>query len=155
MDVKYINPFLTATINVIKTMAFLDPKPGKPFIKKESKALGDVSGVIGLSGDLKGSLSITFEEDTIKHIVSNMFGEDINEINDEVRDAVGELTNMISGDARRQLQSFGVKIDAAIPSIITGKNHTITHIAKGPIVALPFDTEKGKFIVEFTMEKTK
>ncbi len=153
MNVKYINPFLTATINVIKTMAFTEAKPSKPFLKKEQKAMGDVSGVIGLSGDVMGSMSITFEEDTILHIISNMFGEPITEINDEVRDAVGEITNMISGDARRMLQAEGVTIEAAIPSIITGKNHTITHMAKGPIIAIPFETEKGKFFIEFTLEE--
>jgi len=152
MDVKYINPFLSATINVLKTMAFTEPTPGKPFVKKDQKAIGDVSGIIGLSGEAVGSLSITFEESTIKHIVTNMFGEEVKELNDEVRDAVGELTNMISGDARRLLQDQNIKIEASIPSIITGKGHTISHMAKGPTIALPFTTEKGNFIVEFTLE---
>ena len=152
MNVKYINPFLNATINVIKTMAFTETKPGKPFLKKDQNAMGDVTGVIGLSGDVTGSMSITFEEETIKHIIANMFGEPVKEINDEVRDAVGELTNMISGDARRMLQAEGVTLESAIPSIITGRAHTITHIAKGPIIAIPFETETGKFVVEFTLK---
>ncbi len=153
MDVKFINPFLTATVNVLKTMAFVEPKPGKPFIKKDKIALGDVTGIIGLSGDVTGTLSITFEENTIKHILSNMFGEEVKEINDEVRDGVGELTNMICGDARKMLQQQGINIKAAIPSIVSGKNHTIQHITAGPVIALPFTTEAGKFVVEFTFKK--
>ena len=153
MDVKFINPFLTATVNVLKTMAFVEPKPGKPFIKKDRVALGDVTGIIGLSGDVEGTLSITFEEETIKHILSNMFGEDVKEINDEVRDGVGELTNMICGDARKLLQQMGINISASIPSIVSGKDHTIQHITAGPVIALPFSTEAGKFIVEFTFKK--
>jgi len=32
-----------------------------------------------------------------------MFGEEMKEINNEIADAVGELTNMISGQARKEL----------------------------------------------------
>ena len=56
MDVKYINPFLEGTIEVLKTMAFVNPKPGKPYLKKNNLAKGDVSGIIGITGTIKGSL---------------------------------------------------------------------------------------------------
>ena len=60
MDVKFINPFLDATINVIKTMAMVELKPGKPFLKKDHVARGDVSGIIGMTGEITGSLSVSF-----------------------------------------------------------------------------------------------
>jgi chemotaxis protein CheX len=148
MDVKYINPFLSATINVIKTMAFVEAKPGKPFRKSDQTASGDVSGIIGLTGDNEGSLSITFSQSCIEAILTNMLGEKITGINDDVRDAVGEITNMISGDARRVLDEEGVKLTSAIPTVISGLNHTITHISSGPTIAIPFDTEHGPFTVE-------
>ncbi|RLB70855.1 MAG: chemotaxis protein CheX, partial [Deltaproteobacteria bacterium] len=49
MDVRYINPFLEATIHVLKTMAFINSKPGKPYVKKDEIATGDITGVIGIS----------------------------------------------------------------------------------------------------------
>ena len=42
MDVRFINPFLNGTVSVLKTMAFVEPKAGKPFLKKDSLARGDV-----------------------------------------------------------------------------------------------------------------
>ena len=104
MDVRYINPFLTGAMNVLKTMAYVDLKPGKPFLKKDQVAKGDVSGIIGLTGAASGSLSVTFNFKLVQQIMSNMLGEEVSELNDEVRDAVGEITNMISGDARRMHQ---------------------------------------------------
>jgi chemotaxis protein CheX len=148
MDVKYINPFLNATINVIKTMAFVDAKPGKPFRKSDRTATGDVSGIIGITGDNEGTLSITFSQSCIEAILTNMLGEKITGITDDVRDAVGEITNMISGDARRVLDDEGVKLTAAIPTVISGANHAITHVSSGPTIAIPFDTEHGPFTVE-------
>lgn len=148
MNVEYINPFLSATVNVIKTMAFTEIKPGKPYLKKEKSAVGDVSGIIGLTGETEGSLSVSFPEKLICTIVGNMFGETIEGINKDVEDAVGEITNMISGDARRELSEKGITLKAAIPSVVTGKNHTITHITSGPIIAIPFDADDGTFTVE-------
>ena len=81
-----------------------------------------------------------------------MFGEKMKEINDEVTDAVGEITNMISGQARRELEEIGKLFHGAIPSMISGKNHKIESTAKGPKVAIPFNTDAGSFTVEVCIE---
>lgn len=148
MDARIINPFLEAAINVLKTMAMLDPKPGKPFLKKEQAAHGDVTGIIGITGDAQGSMSISFSESCIKAIVQNLFGMPVNEINDEVKDAVGELTNMICGDARRRLEAEHISLQAGTPTIVAGANHSITHVNNGPRLAIPFDTGAGQFVIE-------
>ncbi len=148
MDAKIINPFLEAAINVLKTMAMVDPKPGKAFLKKDHLAHGDVSGIIGITGDAQGSMSISFSAPCIKAIVKNLFGMPVEEINDEVRDAVGEITNMICGDARRRLEAENIHLQAGTPTIVSGENHTITHIHNGPKIAVPFDTDAGKFVIE-------
>lgn len=148
MDVRLINPFLEAAVNVIKTMARIEPRPKKPFLKNDFVASGDVSGVIGITGQIQGSMSISFTSPCIKAIVTNLFGAPVNEINDEVRDAVGELTNMICGDARRRLEADDVSLSAGTPTVISGDKHVITHINKGPCIALPFETPDGSFVIE-------
>ena len=91
MDVKFINPFLEGTVEVLKTMAFVNPRPGKPYLKKGNLAKGDVSGIIGLTGAVKGSLALSFSSGSILKIVSNMLGEEMTSINGDIRDAVGGL----------------------------------------------------------------
>ena len=54
MDVRFVNAFLEGTINVLKTMAFIEPRPGKPYLKQDSMAVGDISGIIGLTGSARG-----------------------------------------------------------------------------------------------------
>jgi chemotaxis protein CheX len=147
MDVRIINPFLSAAVSVLKTMANIDPKPGKPFLKAQNTALGDVSAIIGITGAAQGSMALTFTEPCILKIASSLMGEDYTELNDEVKDSVGELTNMICGDARRRLSEAGFILQAGIPSIVAGKNLTITHIANGPYLAVPFETQWGGFIL--------
>ncbi len=148
MDATLINPFITATINVLQTMAFVSAKAGKPYLKKDDTARGDVTGVIGVTGLAHGTVSVTFDEESILKIVSNMFGEKIETVDHEVADAVGELTNMISGQARMELEKKGKVFEAAIPSVITGKGHKIVHITEGPKIAIPFSLDTGSFTIE-------
>jgi len=152
MDVNLINPFIEATLHVLSSLAFTQAKAGKPYLKKDSLAMGDVSGIVGLTGETSGTLSVSFSEKSILTIVSNMFGEPVNEINDEVKDAVGEILNIVSGQARQKLESKGRLLKGAIPTVITGKNHTISHITKHPIIAIPFDTDNGGFTIEVCLE---
>jgi chemotaxis protein CheX len=148
MDVRYINAFLDATENVLKTMAFVSPKAGKPYLKKDNMAKGDISGIIGLTGDLKGSLGLSFSEKCIVKVVSNMLGESMTGIDNDVKDAVGEITNMISGVARKKLESEGLNITAAIPTVVAGKNHSIIHVLGGPSIIIPFEIDEGPFVVD-------
>ena len=153
MDVKFVNPFINATLNVLQTMAFVKSEAEKPYLKKDDVARGDVSGVIGITGETNGTISVTFDESCILKIVSNMFSEEMTEINNEITDAVGELTNMISGQARKELEEMGKLFHGAIPSVITGKNHKLIPMTKGPRIAIPFKTDSGNFTVEIALEK--
>jgi len=155
MDVKFINPFLNGTQEVLKKMAFMDAVPGKPYLKKEETASGDVSGIIGITGDATGSLALSFSEKCICKIVSNMLGEEHPEVTKEILDAVGELTNMVSGASRTQLEKMGMAVYAAIPTVVHGQGHTITHILKSPSLVIPFSTAAGPFFIDVCIKTTE
>ncbi len=153
MKVDYINPFLEGTVNVLKTMAMVDPNPGKPYLKKGVASTGDISGIIGITGATEGSLAVTFTEPCILHVVSNMLGEKFTELSPDIVDAVGEITNMISGDARRILGEGGISLEASIPTVVRGRGHIVEHVSNSPTIVIPFDTFHGKFSVEVCFVK--
>jgi chemotaxis protein CheX len=155
MNVQFINPFLEATIEVLKTMAMIEPAAGKPYLKKGNQSKGDVSGIIGMTGSARGSLALSFSEKSILKIVSNMLGENYQEINDDVRDAVGEITNMISGVARKKLESQGFNISAAIPTVVAGRDHAVIHVLGGPSIIIPFETGDGPFFIDVCLNDTR
>ncbi len=153
MRVEFINPFLSAMVDVLSTMGKVDAKAGKPFLKKERISKGDVTGIIGLTGGpVKGSLAISFSEATILEITSNMLGEKVTELDATVADMVGEITNMVCGGAKRSLSEMGYEFDLSIPGTIVGKGHTINHNTKGQTIILPFTIPKGQFFVEICFE---
>jgi chemotaxis protein CheX len=148
MKAEFINPFLESTISVLTTMTSVRPVAGTPYIKKEASVVGDVSAIVGITGDAEGSLCLSFTQGCILFIVSQMFGEEKTEVDEEVKDAVGELTNMISGASRKTLEGLGHHFQGAIPSIISGHNHEVRHVTKGPVLSIPFSTNAGAFAVE-------
>lgn len=150
--VEIAKPFVKATVSVLSTMAMIEPQPGKPFVKHDNTAIGDISAVIGITGDRNGSISVSFTKKCAIALVKSMLGDDVQDIVQDVKDAVGEITNMISGQARAGLAELGMHLAGSTPSVIMGDNHTITHVTKEPVVAIPFTTEHGDFFVEFAFE---
>ncbi|RCU51580.1 MULTISPECIES: chemotaxis protein CheX [Corallincola] len=154
MNVEFINPFLESLNNVLGTMASLELKAGKPRLKKDEKAQGDVSGLIGMVGpQTKGSLSITFEGTLALEIMQRMLGERPTEINEEVTDMVGEITNMVTGGAKNILGDKGYDFDMATPVVVSGMGHTISHKSDGPKILIPFGSEYGNANIEICFDK--
>lgn len=151
-DAEIAKPFIKATVNILSTMAMIEPKPGKPFVKKDSVAHGDVSAVIGITGAKKGSISVSFQKKCAIAVVKAMLGDDIEDIIQDAQDTVGEIANMISGQARAGLAEIGMTFQGSTPTVIMGDNHSIAHISKNPIISIPFTTESGQFFVEFNFE---
>lgn len=149
MRADFINPFISATIRVLSTMAAIEPRPQRPRLKSDQRTLSDVTGIIGLLGEgVEGTMSLSFTESCILRVVSNMLGEEIVDLNHEIEDAVGELTNMISGASRAELETRGYSFRMAIPSVITQRGHSVAVITRSPIIQIPFDTDFGSFCVE-------
>lgn len=153
MDANLVNPFIEATLTVLETTASTEAKAGTPFLKRNHAALGPVTGMINLTGEFKASIALSFDEKGILSIVSKMFGEELTELNDEIKDAVGEIANMISGQVTNSIATLGDSLKATMDDVIIAENHSIRHIGDFPVVALPFQTEFGDFTIEICFER--
>ncbi|MGQ4810526.1 hypothetical protein NKDENANG_04003 [Candidatus Entotheonellaceae bacterium PAL068K] len=78
---------------------------------------------------------LSFSTAATLHIVSSMFSESVIGIDADVKDAVGELSNMICGDARRMLGEQGHPFAASILTVV-GQKHEIVHTVPGPCATL-------------------
>lgn len=155
LDVNFINPFLTATLNVLKIQCSTEAKPEKPYTKAPAdKFTGDISGVIGLVSEaFSGSVVISFPEVTFLKIISRMLGENYTKMSKEIEDGAGELTNIIFGQAKIALNEKGYGIKTAIPSVISGKDHSVQQMSKSPRMVIPFKTDVGDFFVEICISE--
>ena len=151
IDVNFINPFLNATVKVFKIQCFIQLKAQKPFLKgaADPALLGDVSGIISITSEtFAGTLAISMSEKIFLNIVKNMLGEEAPAISEGNVDLVGELANMILGQAKVELGSLGYRVEMALPSCVWGKEHKIKHFGSGKCMVLPFETEWGMIYSE-------
>lgn len=155
METEIVKPFIDATVNTLKIQAEVEAKHGKVFLKDpENGITGDVSGVIGVISDqFNGSVIISFPEKTFLKVMSNMPGEEITELNKEIIDGAGELTNIIFGQAKAVLNENNYGVQMALPSVICGKNHTLNHSPKDTVIVVPFESNVGNFFIEICIQK--
>ncbi|MDR1946192.1 MAG: chemotaxis protein CheX [Desulfovibrio sp.] len=147
--IEIARDFVKATLDILNTMAGMRAQAGMPFIKKDRTAGGDVSAIIGVTGDRTGTISVTFSRGCAVALVKGMLGDSAEDIIKDIQDAVGEVANMVSGQARASLAVRGTVMQGSTPSVIMGDGHTISHQSGKPVVAIPFSTDAGDFTVEF------
>ena len=149
MKVKYVNPFLKASVNLFKEYLGLELKSLKPYLVKDPQNLEEVSAIIGLAGETVGAVVLSFSRETAIKIISKFAGRAYQGLGSEVLDGVGELINIIAGNAKQDLLEF--RIEISLPGVITGNQYKI-HWPEGiPVVAIPFDSEVGPFTVNVSL----
>lgn len=149
MNVNFINPFIEATLDVLKITAGIEAEKDFAFVKDDDDALGEITGILPITGDThSGSFAITFPEEVYLKIVSSMLGEEYSEINEENRDGIAEMCNQIYGNARVPLNEEGFGLGSAIPKVVEGLGHKVKHMAMGTVLAVYFKTEFGTFTIE-------
>jgi len=112
-----------------------------------------ITGVIGLAGTHKGVLAMHFPKPVAMAITGSFLGMDVDEINEDVEDAVGELANMLGGSVKSILSVKGRDIDLSLPSVISGANYDFQPTREIERVVIPFQCDAGDFIVELELEK--
>jgi chemotaxis protein CheX len=134
-------------------MAQIEVSVQKPRAKADAFAVGDVSGIIGMIGPkIRGSMAITFDKELAASIMHNMLGEKPQEIDDDVRDMVGEITNMVCGGAKNKLAQQNYDFEMATPVIVSGTKHTIQHKVDGPKIILTFISQMGNAYLEICFD---
>lgn len=87
-----------------------------------------VAGVVGLAGGLSANIHFVLSDEAAHALVAAILGSDT--FGDaDLRDAIGELTNMIAGGLKNRLDQSGIALSLTVPSFVRGKETQIT--AKG------------------------
>ena len=149
---KLIVPFINSVRQVFSTMVKVATTIERPHIKSAPQVSYDVSGIVGFSGDLVGSVIVSFQMDAAIKLVSAFAGVDIKPDSPDFADAVCELANMIAGSAKKDL---GVEASISVPSVVIGPGHTIARLRDVPCLVVPCKTPVGDFAVEINIKEVK
>lgn len=138
MEEKYVNPFIIGAKHVFKTMLDIDLLHSDPFQKTSRRSTADVTGVMGFTGDRRGTMCVSMSSSSALTIYAKLLNERMSEVTPEIIDAVGELTNIISGQARKELERVNLNLVAHVPMVFVGKNIEISFISRGTLTSIPF-----------------
>ena len=142
-----------ATRDVFDTMIMMPVTPGEPLTERIETFRCNVSGMLGFSGDLKGMLTIHCPDAVALAITASFLGMDVESVNDDVKDAIGELANMITGGVKDALAEAGQGIKLSVPTTIAGRSYSLSSLADTHWVIIPFATDEGRFLVELKFKK--
>ncbi len=142
---KYITE---ATLEVFATMIFIEITSGAPLTGRDDTIDSNLTSMIGLAGDLRGVLAVHCPEEAAKGITGAMLGMDLDEIDEDVKDAIGEIANMVAGGLKTALLSEGTEIELAIPTTAVGKSIRTSGFTGASRFIIPFTTPAGDFGIE-------
>lgn len=108
-----------------------------------------VSGIVGFSGKTRGMVAIHCPETVAMAITSALLGTEETEVSDDVRDAVGEVANMIAGGVKAASGSEGeAQIELSIPTTVCGERYSVGGFPSATRLVSRFVIPEGSFLVE-------
>ena len=149
LDETLANDISTAVSQAMKQTFGVDVVPGPYEIGEGMVSLvGDVSGVIGMAqAQLEATLTLCLTFETVRNILPQVIGKTVSITHEMAVDAVGEITNMIFGQIKSDLNGRGYKLKLGIPSVVTGKGHFVSQFHRGKHMIVPFQLDGQLFQV--------
>lgn len=129
-----ISVFVDGVIHYFDTISDQPARVGTPFlIKNINDYLMDFTGIIGISGNQKGSVFFTAPKSLLVYLLHDLGV--FNTQDPKLMDLVGEVSNTISGNARRE---FGDQFLLSVPLVLKGKSDDIAVSKTVEIYVIPF-----------------
>lgn len=150
MKAEYINPFFKATTDVFRIMLNLETQRGQARVIEEMTPISEANVIIGVTGDLRGSLLYSFPKTMALEMVKIMSGMEMTKLDAFVTSALSEVANIISGNAVTLLSQNNLSCDIAPPQVIVGSNDSFAMTTEKAIV-LPLETNVGTLSISVSL----
>lgn len=155
VNVDMINPFISAAQSVLRDMAQITTKMGKPYIKNPEYEGDMITIIVGITGEMRGQVIISLQEDVACQIASHMMmGMPVPELNDMAKSAVSELANMILGNAATIFSTKGISVDITPPNLVMGSNLSFS-VSDSKTICVPLDNDDGTTLIELNIAMKK
>jgi chemotaxis protein CheX len=159
---KVLTAIATSAEQAFETMVFCPLQHNGYVTLDEGQPCGAISGSIGLTGTVQdsgkpisGSVSLMFEKDTAEAMFRSMMmmGEDDPVVEAELKDAIGELANMVAGGAKSSLQGQGINFAIGLPTTVIGAQHNLSGPSDAARFCLKAASDKGPFVVSVILSQ--
>ncbi|HTX36187.1 MAG TPA: chemotaxis protein CheX [Bryobacteraceae bacterium] len=145
-----------ATTEVFSTMLGVELESAEVSIEAgEPEANDGVVSLIGLAGPWVGTGSVTCSPEVACRVCSQMLMTEASAVNEEVLDAVAELTNMIIGGVKNGLEPELGALCLSIPTVVFGKNFRTKSAGTAEWIVLRFPWDGDKLVVKMCLAQAE
>lgn len=141
-----------AMAEIFASMVMMEIDVSETHLDLDAPLKESITAIIGFSGTSKGLVALHVPKDVALAITSSFLMMEVAELNEDVKDAIGELTNMISGEVKNKLMSNGLSVDLSVPTTIVGDSYDFRCGADTERVITSFKVDSGIFSVDFQLQ---
>ena len=154
MKAEYINPFLVPAKTVWERELGHCLELDKAESASNQFTTEDITAVIGVSGSLEGNVLYGFSVATARAVATVMLGEPVETFDQLALSALGEIANIITGNAATRLAQAGYNCQISPPVIIEPMGTRFTTTG-GPQILVAFTSLLGPFSVRISLQETR
>ena len=141
--------FARAIQQVFRVMLKTDVRVCAPQLKQPTDKGNDVSAIIGFGGGASGNIALCFPLATGLTAAQRFAEEALVPENPLFADALGELVNMVAGQARGSMGDSEVHL--SLPRLVVGTDFELMDSREQPVCVLPCESAMGQFSLEVMM----
>jgi len=109
--------------------------------------------MVGFSGNIRGLLSVFCSQRLALKVTSQFWGTPVPSVNAKVRDALGELVNIIAGRLKKLLEEYEENsFQLSIPTVIEGTNFSTSRFNADHNRLLCVQGSQGVFYVQLSIK---
>jgi chemotaxis protein CheX len=156
IDGLLLDELTAATRDVFKTMVFQEVEASSPIAGEAKRPGANVVGTVAFAGKTSGLVVFYSSFDAAQLITASMLGIDPANVNGELPDAIGELTNMIAGSFRtRVAHATGEAWAISVPTVTVGSDFYTKYVSDVQRVLCPFRMKnKAELFVELIVTRS-
>jgi chemotaxis protein CheX len=152
MNVKFLNPFIEATYEVVQAETGLQITRGELSLEKSAYYTDEVTVIISLVGRVEGNVFYSLAQKTAIAMASRMLGETLAEFNNLAQSGIAELGNVITGRASVKLAEAGYDSTISPPALLLGKGAMISTLDMARLV-VPLESEHGAIRIHLALRE--
>lgn len=153
MKAEYVNSFYKATLDVLKLMLDVNVEQGAISVVEGLIPSREANVILGVTGDLRGSILFSFPKDMTLEMVYIMSGMKMDEIDNFVSSALGEVANIIGGNALSNLAAVNYICDIVPPQVLIGTYQSVS-MANEKAIRIPLITKIGEFDITIYLKES-
>ena len=144
-----VETIIPATEDLFSSFVSLNASAGTPFQRTNVPESDGHTGIVHFSGQTSGYVALCLPAETAALTTKLFLFLEAEDVEDEqIKDAVGELTNILAGQVKSLVDPQGSHVKLSLPLICPKQDFIAVDLPGTERVTVPFYTDDGDFFVE-------